>query len=76
MFAAWCHVPANLDILSSKKKKTRKYEYNLLCNADEEATSGMVNAELDIDSDDEMDLEIEGGTASEESSIEKSGSQR
>jgi hypothetical protein len=30
-----------------------------LCNADEEVGSGLVNAELDIDSDDEMEFEIE-----------------
>jgi hypothetical protein len=36
----------------------------------------MVNEELAIDFDDEMDFGIEGGTASEESSNEKSESER
>jgi hypothetical protein len=46
-----------------------------LCDADEEPVSSIVNAELDIDSGDQIDLDIEGETASEESSIEKSESQ-
>jgi hypothetical protein len=39
---------------------------------DEESISNMLNEEFDIDSDQEMDLEIEGETASEESRNEKS----
>jgi hypothetical protein len=35
---------------------------------DEESVSDMLNEELSIDSDDEINLEIEGETASEESS--------
>jgi hypothetical protein len=35
---------------------------------DEESISDMLNEELDIDSGDELDLEIEGETASEEPS--------
>jgi hypothetical protein len=31
-----------------------------LCDADEESISDMLNEELDIDSDDEMNWEIEG----------------
>lgn len=40
--------------------------YNPLCVANEESISDMLNDELNIDSDDEMDLEIEVETASEE----------
>jgi uncharacterized protein YgiM (DUF1202 family) len=42
---------------------------------DEEAISDTVNEELHIDSDDEMELEIDGETGSEESSNEKSDSE-
>jgi hypothetical protein len=45
----------------------KKWKYNLLCDAGEESISDILSGELDIDSDDEMDLEIEGETASEES---------
>jgi hypothetical protein len=41
---------------------------------DDEATIYMVNEEFYIDSDDEIDLEIEGETANEESSNKKSES--
>jgi hypothetical protein len=41
----------------------------------EEAISDTVNEELNIDSDDKMDLEIEGETVSEKSSNEKSESE-
>jgi hypothetical protein len=46
----------------------KKRIYNPLCDVYEESISDMLNEELDIDSDDEMDLEIEGETVSEESS--------
>jgi hypothetical protein len=45
----------------------RKLRYNSSCDADEES-SDMLSEALDIDSDDEMNLEIVGETASEESS--------
>jgi hypothetical protein len=43
------------------------------CDEVEEATSVLVNKEVDIDSDDERDLEIERESASEESSDEVRG---
>jgi hypothetical protein len=39
-----------------------------MCVEDEESISDMLNEELDIDSDDELNLENEGQSASEESS--------
>jgi hypothetical protein len=48
--------------------------YDHLCDADEECSSDMLSEELDIDNDDEIDLEIEGETAKEESSNEMSTS--
>jgi hypothetical protein len=36
----------------------KKWKHNPLCDADEEYVSDMLNEELDIDSDDEMELEI------------------
>jgi hypothetical protein len=48
---------------------------NSLCDVDEESISDMLNEELDIYSDDEMNLEIEGETVSEESINEKSESE-
>jgi hypothetical protein len=36
----------------------KKRKYNPLCDEDEEGISVMVNEELNIDSDDEMDLKI------------------
>jgi hypothetical protein len=44
----------------------QKRKHNPLCDADEEPISDMLNEELDIDSDDEMNMEIEGETASED----------
>jgi hypothetical protein len=38
----------------------KKRKYNPLCDADDESISDMLIEKLDIDSDDEMDLEIEG----------------
>jgi hypothetical protein len=46
----------------------KKRKYNPFYDEDEEAISDMVNEESDIDSDDEMDLEIVGETVSEEPS--------
>jgi hypothetical protein len=42
-------------------------KYNPLCDADEESTNDMLK-ELDIHSDNDMDLEIEGKIESEGSS--------
>jgi hypothetical protein len=53
----------------------RKQKYNPLCDTDEEAIGVMVNEELDIDSDDEMNLEIKGETVTEKSSNKKSESE-
>jgi hypothetical protein len=65
---AWHHVAANL------ASQLQKPNYTLY-DVDEEAISHMVNEELRTDSDDEMDLEIEGKTVSEESRNEKSESE-
>jgi hypothetical protein len=46
-----------------------------LCDADEESSSDMLREELDSYSYDEINLEIEGATASEESSDEMSESE-
>jgi predicted CopG family antitoxin len=53
----------------------KKRKYNPLCDMDEESISDMLN-ELNIDPDEEMDLEIEGETTSEELNNEKSESER
>jgi diacylglycerol kinase family enzyme len=53
----------------------KKLIYNHLYDEDEESISYMLNEKLDIDSDDEMNLEIEGETASEESNDEMSESE-
>jgi hypothetical protein len=49
--------------------------YNPLCDVTEESISDMLNDELDIGSDDQMDLEIEVETASEKSGNEMSKSE-
>jgi hypothetical protein len=64
VFAAWLYIQGKPGLSGFKKRK-----YNPLCDADEESIGDMLNEELDIDSD-EMDLEIEGETASEELSNE------
>jgi hypothetical protein len=46
-----------------------------LCDADEESGSDMLSEELGTDYDDKINLEIEGETASEESSKEMSESE-
>jgi hypothetical protein len=46
-----------------------------LCDADEEFISDMLNEELNIDSEDKMDLATDGETASEELSNEMSESE-
>lgn len=61
MLAAWCCVPRELSILASRT----------LCNSDQKAFSDVVNEEFDIDSDDDMDLEICGEASSQEWSPEK-----
>jgi diacylglycerol kinase family enzyme len=48
---------------------------NSFCDVDEESVSYMLNEDLDIDSDDEMNLEIEGETVSEESCYKMSESE-
>jgi hypothetical protein len=45
----------------------KKHKYYFLCNEDKEAISAMVNEEVGIDTDDEIDLEIEGEPAGEKS---------
>jgi hypothetical protein len=50
-------------------------KYIPLCDVDEESISDMLNEELNIDPDEEMDLEIEGETASEELNNKKSESE-
>jgi hypothetical protein len=52
----------------------KKWKYNPLCVEDEESVIDMLSEELSIDSDDEMNLEKEGQSASEESSITSSES--
>jgi hypothetical protein len=56
-------------LLSSEPRPSglKKQMYNPLCDVDEESISDMLNEEHDIDSDDEINLEIEGETASEKS---------
>jgi hypothetical protein len=49
--------------------------YNPLCDVGEECSSDLLSEELNIDSDDEIALEIEGEAASEESSNEMSESE-
>jgi hypothetical protein len=46
-----------------------------MCVKDEESTSDMLSEELDVDSDDEMNLENKGQSVSEESSNVSSESQ-
>jgi hypothetical protein len=46
-----------------------------LCDADEEPSSDMLSEEFDIDYGDEINLEIDGETASEKSSNEMSESE-
>jgi hypothetical protein len=46
-----------------------------MCVEDEESVNDMLSEELDINSDDEMNLENEGENASEESSSEMLGSE-
>jgi hypothetical protein len=48
----------------------KKLRDNPLCDADEESSSDVLSEELVIDSDDVINLEIEGQTASEELSFE------
>jgi hypothetical protein len=55
------YVLANLALLTSKNRNIIP-----LCDADEESVSDILNEELDIESDDEVDLEIEGETVSEQ----------
>jgi hypothetical protein len=52
----------------------KKLKYNPLCDVNEECSSDMLSEEFNIDSDDEINMEIEGETASEESSNETSES--
>jgi hypothetical protein len=52
-----------------------KWLYNSLCVVDEESISDMLNDEFSNDSDDEMNLEFEGETVSEESSNKMSESE-
>jgi hypothetical protein len=53
----------------------KKLKYNPMNVKDEESTSDMLSEELNIDSDDEMNLENEGQSVSEESSNASSESQ-
>jgi hypothetical protein len=64
-------------LLSSEPRPSGlvKLIYNSLCDVDEESVSDILNEELDIDSVDEINLEIEGETASEESSNKMSESE-
>jgi hypothetical protein len=70
MLVAWCHVPANLTLLASK------YENIIPCVMRMKKLLVIWYEEIDIDSDDEMDLGIEGETASEKSSNEMSESDK
>jgi hypothetical protein len=54
----------------------KKLRYNPLCEVGEESSSDMLSKELVIDSDDVINLEIEGQTESEESRFEISESER
>jgi hypothetical protein len=56
--------------------KRQKYNPVCVCVNDEESISDMLNEELDVDSDDEMNLENEGQSVSEESSNTSSESER
>jgi hypothetical protein len=53
----------------------KKLKFNPLCDADEESSSDMLSEELDIDSDDEINMKIEGETACEVSSNKMSESE-
>jgi hypothetical protein len=53
----------------------QKWRYNPSCDADEKSNSDMLNEELNIDSYNEMNLQIEPEAASEESSNEMSESE-
>jgi hypothetical protein len=48
--------------------RMKKQKYNLVCIEDEESISDMLIEELSIDSDDEINLETGGQSASEQSS--------
>jgi hypothetical protein len=73
MYYSMSHVSSML-LRSAKPQPSglKKLRYNPLCDADEESNSEMLSEELNIDSDDEINLEIEGDTASEELSIKMS----
>jgi hypothetical protein len=51
---------------SRLSSRMRKRKDNPVCVKDEESISDMLNKELNIDSDDELDLENDGQSASEE----------
>jgi hypothetical protein len=53
----------------------KRRRYKVSRDEDNEAVSAMVNEELDMDSDDEIDLEIDGEGASERSSYEQPDSE-
>jgi hypothetical protein len=55
--------------------RMKKQKYNPVCVEDEESISDMLSEELHIDSDDEMNLENEGQSSSEESSNASSKSE-
>jgi hypothetical protein len=62
VLSTWLYVQA---VLPSRMKKRK---YNPACAEDEESISDMLSEELDIASDDEMNLENKEQSASEESS--------
>jgi hypothetical protein len=61
-----------LHLAEPRPSEWKELRYNPLCDADEESSSDMLSEELIIDSDDVINLEIEGQTVREESSFKMS----
>jgi hypothetical protein len=55
--------------VSSRKEKLK---YNAVCGGNENLLSALLNEELDIDSEDDVNFEIQSECASEDSSYEVS----
>jgi hypothetical protein len=53
-----------LRLVEPRLSGLKKLRYNPLCDVDEESSSDMLCEELNTDCDDEINLEIEGETAS------------
>jgi hypothetical protein len=70
VLSTWLYVQADFCFLTRKERK-----YNPICAKDEESVSDMLSEELDVDSDDEINLENEGQSTSEELSNASSESE-